>query len=57
MCHSIEYASCGLMYVNVNAITFCMLVFWQQSFPQVVFITRHINPENFIQIDQKLFEL
>ena len=29
----------------------------QQNFLQMFFISRHTNPETFIQIDQKLFEL
>jgi len=57
MHHWIEYTGCGLIYVNVNVINFCILVCLQRNFPQMFFIPRHINPENFIQTDQKLFEL
>jgi len=43
--------------MNANAITLRVLVCLQRNFPQMVFITRHINPENFIQIEQKRSEL
>jgi len=36
---------------------FSYCFFFQQKFPQMFFVPRHIDPENFIQIDQKLFEL
>jgi len=56
MRRSIEYAGRGLTYINADAITFRVLVCLQRNFPQMSFIPRHINPENFIQIDQKLLE-
>jgi len=55
MRHLIEHARYA--YINTNAITFRILVCWQWNFPQIFFITGHIIPEIFIQIDQKLFEL
>jgi len=48
---------CTLTCINANAITFCVLGCLQRNFPQMFFISRHANPENFIQIDQKRFEL
>jgi len=55
-CHSIEYAGCGLIYINTNAKTFRVL-FFAKKLPQMIFIPRHIYPENFMQIVQKRFEL
>jgi len=52
----IEYAGCGLTYINANVITFRIIACLKQNFPQMFFITRHIIPENFIQINKKLFE-
>jgi len=46
-----------MRHSNTNAITFRVLVCLQKNFPQMFFISRHANPENFIQIDQKSFEL
>ena len=57
MRHSIEYAWCGLTCINANATIFHVLVYLERNFTQMFFISRHANPENFIEIDQKLFEL
>ena len=57
MRHSTKYARCGLTYINAKAITFRILVCLQRTFPQMVFISRHAHPENFIKVDQKHFEL
>jgi len=46
-----------MMYINANAITFFIHLGLQQRIPQMIFISRHSNLENFIQIDQKLLEL
>ena len=54
MHHAVECIRCRL--THANAITFLVLVFLQQKFPQMFFITRHVNPGHFIQIDQKLLE-
>jgi len=32
MRHSIEYARCGLTYINANAITFCVLFLFATKF-------------------------
>jgi len=50
--HSIKYTRCGLTYIIANVLTFLIIVCLQRKFPQMFF-----NPENFIQIDQKHFEL
>jgi len=45
MRHWIKYTRCGLTYINAKAITFCVLVCLQRHFPQMLFISRHANPE------------
>jgi len=54
MRHSMEYARSRLTHIIADVITFRKLVCMQQNFPLMFFIPRHINPEYFIQIDQKL---
>ena len=44
-------------YVNANAVTFFVLLGLQQKFPLMFFMPSHINPESFVQIDWKRFEL
>jgi len=57
MRHSIEYAGCGLTYINTKPETFRTRVCLQLNFPKMIFIPKHINLENFIQTDHKLLEL
>ena len=57
MRYAIKYARYGLTYINAKPITFRVLVCLQRNVPQMFFISRHANPENFIQIDQKRFQL
>jgi len=44
-------------YVNANAVTFFVLIGLQRKFPLMFFMPSHNNPERFVQIDWKRFEL
>jgi len=54
ICHSLWDLS---IRKNDNMLSFFILVFLQWKFSQVFFMPRYIDPENFMQIDQKLFQL
>ena len=54
ICHSLSGLCIG---ESDNAIASCVVVFLQQKFLQLLFIPRHVNPENVMQIDQRLLEL
>ena len=48
MPHSIEYARCGLAYINTNSITFLLLI-CNEIFPQMFSMPRRNNlTKNFL---------
>jgi len=57
MHHTFKCTGCWLTHIYANAITFLILVYLGWIFPQMFFTPRHINPDNFIQIEQKRFGL
>jgi len=47
--HSFKCTGWGMTYILyvIHFVTFSVLIFLQQKIPQMFFIARHMNPENF----------